>query len=609
MSQSGRIVTDIPVPGAGIETITGNAGGAVPGDGAANINLVGAGTITVTGVPGANTLTISSTGVPATYTTDAGIVIPDGAGNLNVDGGANINTDAAAANTVTINLNDTVVLAGDLTAHDINGTHDIAATQDVTAGGNVTATGIIYGVAGARFDDQVEITANGISSTGATVLNSLNRGVVQVDAAHTLTSSEGADGQLLIGSSIGAVAWRTLTAGAGIAITNGNNIISIATAGSVARVYNADAGAAIPVAGYVTIAGGTNINTAAGGNTVTINLDPAVTITSLTTTGSVIVGTSLSVGGNADVHDTLTTADLVVGNDAFVAGTLTVQGATTIASMTASGTIGAVGNIISQATVQGYNIVATNNVTANGDLYISHLNGVLQTGGTGLVNVTNGNPTGTNGQLLVSGPTAPIWAALQSTAGTVAITYPAANTINLEAASFNTYPIAATLYSIVNWEANSTYKTYYFGQRAAMTTDYDPNGCFYGGDGVDAHATYTCPKAGLYLFNFKLVLGIAAGNSVPYMPCGIFIINESTGQAANSGYPVLLNANISNSTGLISYPIEYFASWDAFAYVSGAPVAFSFAITPQYLTSTVSSRNMTIGNNNIYCRIFGCRVG
>src|SRR5271157_2180656 len=141
MSQSGRLTGNQPVPGAGIQTVTGNAGGAVPGDGAANINIVGTGTITVTGVPATNTLTIASTGVPATYTTDDHTpVVPSALGNLNIAGGANINTTGLIANTVTINLDDTVTISGDLTAHDVDATESVTALLNVTAAnGNVTA--------------------------------------------------------------------------------------------------------------------------------------------------------------------------------------------------------------------------------------------------------------------------------------------------------------------------------------------------------------------------------------------------------------------------------------------------------------------------------------
>ncbi len=53
-------LTDTGGGGTGILTITGNTGGAVGADGSNNINVVGGGAISVTGSPGTNTLTISS---------------------------------------------------------------------------------------------------------------------------------------------------------------------------------------------------------------------------------------------------------------------------------------------------------------------------------------------------------------------------------------------------------------------------------------------------------------------------------------------------------------------------------------------------------------------
>lgn len=61
MSQSG-IAKDSASGATAIETITGNSGGAVSPDAGFNINLLGAGSVTVTGSPGTHTLTISVSG-------------------------------------------------------------------------------------------------------------------------------------------------------------------------------------------------------------------------------------------------------------------------------------------------------------------------------------------------------------------------------------------------------------------------------------------------------------------------------------------------------------------------------------------------------------------
>ena len=63
-------LNDGGTPGVpGIETLTGNSGGAVSGDASFNVNIVGSGDISVTGNPGTNTLTISDVGITGTGTT------------------------------------------------------------------------------------------------------------------------------------------------------------------------------------------------------------------------------------------------------------------------------------------------------------------------------------------------------------------------------------------------------------------------------------------------------------------------------------------------------------------------------------------------------------
>ena len=137
-----------------------------------------------------NTITIHvDTDVAETYETDAGNAVPS-SGVLRVLGGTNINT-AGASNVVTINLDDTVHLNGDLGVD-----------------GNVAIGGTVQ-------------------------INSLTPGVVQATGAFgTLTSSKGTDGQVLIGSTAGDPAWANITSlGATVTITNGANSINLEAAG------------------------------------------------------------------------------------------------------------------------------------------------------------------------------------------------------------------------------------------------------------------------------------------------------------------------------------------------------------------------------------------
>lgn len=129
--------------GTGILTITGDSGGAVPADGANNINLLSGDNLTVTGVMGTNTLTITLDGTVAdSYPTDAGTAIP-ALGVLNVLGGTGVNT-AGAGDTVTINATATVPLqftedAGTATPA-ANNLNVLGGTSIDTAGAGDTVT-------------------------------------------------------------------------------------------------------------------------------------------------------------------------------------------------------------------------------------------------------------------------------------------------------------------------------------------------------------------------------------------------------------------------------------------------------------------------------------
>jgi len=109
-----------------VSTLTGNSGGAVGPTGPGNINIIGSGTVVVTGNPGTNTLTISDSA-------GGGIAVLDGdtgsatGSTVTLAGGSNINTSATAS-TLTVNLDNTVSISGSMTA----GTGFTATTGNVT---------------------------------------------------------------------------------------------------------------------------------------------------------------------------------------------------------------------------------------------------------------------------------------------------------------------------------------------------------------------------------------------------------------------------------------------------------------------------------------------
>ena len=141
-TSKGEIAQWIEWGGAGnLKTLTGNTGGAVPGDAAKNINVVGdATTIHIAGNPGTFTLTASTDGSIATsYPTDAGTAIP-AAGVLNVLGGTaarDINTKGAG-NTIHVDLNNAITL-GDLSTISPGSPSLTLTTGDLNmSGSNIT---------------------------------------------------------------------------------------------------------------------------------------------------------------------------------------------------------------------------------------------------------------------------------------------------------------------------------------------------------------------------------------------------------------------------------------------------------------------------------------
>lgn len=480
MSQSGRFTTNQPVPGAGIQTITGMAGGPVPGDLAANVNIVGAGIINVVGVPGANTLTITSAGLPATYPTDNGVAVPDAFGNVNVEGGLNINTDALIANTITINLDDSIALAGTLDVHGyINtATGDIIATTGdiIAAAGNVQADVQVIGTGGGVFHDNVEITANGLTTTGPTILNDLNMGVVQVDNTHELFSTLGQDGQLLIGSNVGAPIWANIQPGRGIAVINTPNGIQLQGTAALPTLFNADIGGAVAVAGILRINGDANITTDAVGNQIGINLNHNVNL----------IGSLTAANLTANVGD-------IIANNGNISAIL--------------GNLNAV-----NGTMHSLNATIDGNTTLTGQL-----NGVLRTNGVGLVTASNGAVPGALGQVIISGGAQPLWRNL--TAGANINIVNAANSITISAPVAGGFGYTAFKIGLTaNMIAPASAAIFWLGE-AQIMTDANIDGCFNGnpgpgsyitlGDGVGTPAIYTAPANGLYQFTIATVVSDA----------------------------------------------------------------------------------------------------
>jgi hypothetical protein len=284
MSQSGRLTVSSPAPTGGIETITGNTGGPVAGDGGSpnNIDLIGVGSITVAGNPGTNTLTISSTATAAQYTTDAGTAAPDVANNINIVGGTNINTAATGASTIAINLDNDVSITGAFTA----GT-TITAGDDIDSGGVIQSAFDIIAMRNLIAWDDVH--ADNAHFGGEVTCHTLQvfespYGALTTDATGDVTAANGALGTVLTSNGVGTQptfqavtfpAAPTVTGTANeIAVSAGPNYVvslpaAVTAPGSLATTTTLSSGSTITAATNITSTLG-NI-TATHGNIVLTN--------------------------------------------------------------------------------------------------------------------------------------------------------------------------------------------------------------------------------------------------------------------------------------------------------------------------------------------------
>ena len=123
---------------------------------------------------------------------------------------------------------------------------------------------------------------------GSVTFGALDAGTVRSSAAGLLSSlADGADGTVLIGTTGGAPAWATLTAGAGITIAEAAGTITITNPGATGTTSGTDVGGPVsPTGGGLTTFEGYDLNIQTDGataNTVRIRLaDDVVTVASLT---------------------------------------------------------------------------------------------------------------------------------------------------------------------------------------------------------------------------------------------------------------------------------------------------------------------------------------
>lgn len=171
----------------------------------------------------------------------------------------------------------------------------------------------------------------------------------------TFGLTNGANGQLIVGSTAGSPAWADLTStGTTFTITAGANTLNLESAGGVVTLsqIDGDSGSALPVAGVITVAGGTNLNTSAAVSTLTVNLNDAVTLAGTLTLSALGAGVMQTDATGLVTSDNGTNGQLLIGGGAAPAwdnitstgGTVTItNGANTINLEATGGGGGGVG--------------------------------------------------------------------------------------------------------------------------------------------------------------------------------------------------------------------------------------------------------------------------
>lgn len=270
----------------GIQTITGDVGGAVGPDLSDNIDLQGGAHYVFTGNPGSNLITLTDNGTIAyTYTGDSGVATPS-ANNLNIVGSGIIST-TGSGDTLTITA------AG-----------SVPVSIVVDSGGPVTPAGGVLDVLGGN-----NITTTGAGNTITVDVTGTTNNAVQVgNASGSLTSLPlGTDGQIIIAATGATPLFADLTStDMSVTITAGANTLdlSVAGAGPGVTTIHTDSGNASPSGGTLNVYGdASHIQTTGAGNTVTAELYGF-------TDNAPVVGNA---SGSLDSLSPMTTGELMIG--------------------------------------------------------------------------------------------------------------------------------------------------------------------------------------------------------------------------------------------------------------------------------------------------------
>lgn len=133
------------------------------------------------------------------------------------------------------------------------------------------------------------VTAGNLNvAAGTATIGAFGKGLVFSSAAGLLSSSAGTNGQIVIGKTGDSPLWASLASSDGsVGIAVGANTIDLTVTGATGSTFPTDGAIVTPLAGATSIVGDTNITTdGVVPNTVTINLNPSISLTGKITAGN-----------------------------------------------------------------------------------------------------------------------------------------------------------------------------------------------------------------------------------------------------------------------------------------------------------------------------------
>jgi len=285
----------------------------------------------------------------------------NGGDTLTVSGGTGLTSTVSATDTVTLDLDNTAVTAGDYGSATAIPTFTVDAQGRLTAAGEASISSDLTIGADSGTDDTVRVGTDTLNFAGTSneVTTTVSNNTITVGLADsvsgltsvsattltdgTLSASSGAITGATNITASGTVQFGSLSDGTITAtgFVDEDNMVSdsatlIPTQQSVKAYvdsqvtaqdldFQGDTGGALSIdldSQTLDIAGGTNINTAGSGQTLTVNLDTTLSgLTSVTSTTLTDGTATLSSGALSGVTTIATSGDVTVGGNLTVSGT------------------------------------------------------------------------------------------------------------------------------------------------------------------------------------------------------------------------------------------------------------------------------------------------